>query len=111
MKPETCYWDEARTRLIGTRLQKVREYLREKLIVTSIQDKEGRTTHPEKPGTYYVLPTKNRHQIHTIDLHLRTCTCQHGTLYTNGVEDKPCTHWDAVQIYLERQDGGSIYEP
>ena len=106
MKPEVCYWDEHRTRMIGTRLQKIREYLREKLICRSIRDSNGRTTHPERAGIYYVLPTKGRRQIHTIDTHLKTCTCQHSTLYTSGKESEPCSHWDAVMIFLERQEKG-----
>lgn len=111
MKPESCYWDEHRTRLIGTRLQKIREYLREKLICTIIKDENGKVTHEEKPGIYYLRPTKGRKQIHTIDVNKKICTCQHGALYSGGKEKDPCSHWDALMIYFERQENGDeLYE-
>lgn len=110
MKPESCYWDENLGRLVGTINNKIREYLREGNIVTTIKDKDNKTTHPEIPGVYYCKPRQGCHQTHTLRLQLKSCTCQHGRMHAEGKTQYPCAHWTALQIYLKRQDNGGTQD-
>ena len=100
----SCYWDENRLRIVGSRKNKIKEFLRNKMIVTKVVDDKGIITHHEIPGIYYLLPSTGRHTIHEVNLSSGMCTCQHYKAYLEGKEDNVCTHWDAVQIFIRRID-------
>ena len=85
MKPETCYWNEKERKLEGNVGAKVREYLRLKLIV------------PVDHNLFEIDPTPGRHQRHTVDSFLWTCTCQRYN--TSGDE---CSHILTVRLFLQQ---------
>lgn len=96
MRPDDCYFD-TQTGLKGTKLDKVRTYLREKLI---------RPAGPLNPNTYIVEPTKGRKQVHSVDMVNHTCTCQ------AAIMGQECSHIAAVRLFLDqvRQGGRDQYE-
>ena len=92
MRPDNCYWKITPPAMEGTVQQKVREYLRRKLIV------------PLGEEMYRVDPTPGRNQPHTVDWVNQTCTCQ-GFANANT-----CSHIKAVQTFLAQGGiGGRDY--
>ena len=90
MKPESCYWDEKTPKLVGNKLQKVRLYLRDRLIVNMGN------------GVFEIDPTPGRHQKHIVDSKLFTCTCQN---YNTGGLD--CSHVMATKLFLQQVAEGT----
>ena len=95
-QPESAYYDYFNRTVVGGKSDKVRQYLREKLI----KQKDG------FPGVYLVCPGAGRHVTHEInilDQEGYNCTCQ---AYIMG--DIECSHIMATKIYIERMDQGQI---
>lgn len=98
MNPEDCYYHPDLKTLIGSKKDKVRTYLRKKLISAA---------GPFEPGIFVIKPTKNRHIIHHVNMKDGTCTCQ---AFIMG--DHQCSHILAVGLFLEqvKEGGRNLYD-
>ncbi len=113
MKPQDCYWNEEMVMMMGSRINKIREFLRQRLItpeIPLIKDQQGNIIYESRPETLnylYVLPAEGRNQIHVIDITLWTCTCQ--AYNGNGQE---CSHILACKLFLDQvnHEGRNFYE-
>lgn len=86
-----CYWDSSHMKLVGSRISKIRAFLKKGLIKQ------------QSENIFDVLPDieGGRHTTHTVDKGTWSCTCQayDGT----GI----CSHILAVRLYLQqRREGG-----
>jgi hypothetical protein len=92
----SCYWDQNRMRLVGRVKSKVCEMLRDKLIIE------------KEEGVFHILPLKGCRQENIVDLNKGLCNCQQYNDYLSGRSDKVCSHWHAVQVYVDRKNSPSV---
>jgi len=91
-----CYWDEKTQRLVGSRISKIRQFLKKDLIKRT----------PTKPFNFVVYPDieGGRHTKHFVDMQIFNCTCQH-----YNMRGEECSHILAVRLALQQEiDGGRM---